>query len=253
MKRALLDRLLAARRAKRPAAVVTDLESGEQWFCEAGAEAPAGLAGDALPAIRAALRADRAGLLEIPDRVLFVNVFNPPLRMVVIGAVHIAQPLVRAAALAGFDVFIIDPRHAYAADARFPGVSISTQWPDEALAALAPDARCAIVALTHDPKLDDPALAIALRSEAFYIGALGSTKTHAKRVARLREHGFSDEEIARIRGPVGLAIGAKTPAEIAISIIAEVVQQLRLQGGRRSRPTRSEPEASEGGPRQGGA
>ena len=102
-----------------------------------------------------------------------------------------------------------------------------TEWPDEALAALAPDARCAIVALTHDPKLDDPALAIALRSEAFYIGALGSRKTHAKRVARLREQGFSDEEIARIRGPVGLAIGAKTPAEIAISIIAEVIQQLR--------------------------
>src|SRR5262249_52124749 len=129
--------------------------------------------------------------------------------------------------LAGFEVSVIDPRRAFAADSRFPGVTISTQWPDEALAALAPDARCAIVALTHDPKLDDPALAIALRSDAFYIGALGSRKTHAKRVARLREREFSDEEIARIRGPVGLAIGAKTPAEIAISILAEVIQELR--------------------------
>jgi xanthine dehydrogenase accessory factor len=191
--------------------------------------------------------------VEIGGRALFVNVWNPPLRMIVIGAVHIAQPLVRAAALAGFDVFIVDPRHAFAADARFPGVRISTQWPDEALAALAPDARCAIVALTHDPKLDDPALTIALRSEAFYIGALGSRKTHAKRVERLREHGFSSEGIARIRGPVGLAIGAQTPAEIAISILAEVIQKLRLQGGRQSRPTRSEPKASEGGPLQGGA
>ena len=226
MKRALLDRLLAAQRAKRPAAVVSDLDSGEQWLVESETE-PRGLPDGVLPDVHAALRADRAGPIEVSGRALFVNVWNPPLRMIVIGAVHIAQPLVRAAALAGFDVFIIDPRHAFAADARFPGVSISTQWPDEALAALAPDARCAIVALTHDPKLDDPALAIALRSEAFYIGALGSRKTHAKRVARLREHGFSDEEIARIRGPVGLAIGAKTPAEIAISITAEVIQQLR--------------------------
>jgi xanthine dehydrogenase accessory factor len=227
VKRETLDHLLRARRAKRPAAVVTDLESGEQWLYEVGVDAPDGLAGEALPAIRAALRADRAGPVEIGGRALFINVWNPPLRMIVIGAVHIAQPLVRAAALTGFDVSIIDPRHAFAADVRFPGVTISTQWPDEALTALAPDARCAIVALTHDPKLDDPALAIALRSEAFYIGALGSRKTHAKRFERLREHGFSDEQIARIRGPIGLAIGAKTPAEIAISILAEAIQQLR--------------------------
>src|SRR5262249_25436950 len=159
--------------------------------------------GDVLPAIHAALRADRAGPLEVPGRALFVNVWNPPLRMIVIGAVHIAQPLVRVAALSGFDAVIIDPRHAFAADAPSPGVPIAPEWPAEALAALAPAARCAIVALTHDPKLDDPALAIALRSEAFYVGALGSKKTHAKRVARLREQGFSDAEIARIRGPVG--------------------------------------------------
>ena len=241
MRRVVLEALVGARRAKRPAALVTDLASGEQWLFEPPQvsrsepeasedqqwKVPAELAGDILPPIRAALRADRAGPLALGGRELFINVWNPPLRMIVIGAVHIAQPLVRAARLAGFEVFVIDPRHAFAADARFPDVSITTQWPDEALAALAPDARCAIVALTHDPKLDDPALAFALRSEAFYIGALGSRKTHAKRVDRLREHGFTDAEIARIRGPVGLAIGAKTPAEIAISIIAEVIQQLR--------------------------
>jgi xanthine dehydrogenase accessory factor len=238
----VLDALLRARSAKRPAALVTDLASGEQWLFEPDHALPQvsrsepgasedqlqGLAEEALPAIRTALRADRAGLLALDGRELFVNVWNPPLRMIAIGAVHIAQPLVHAARLAGFEVFVIDPRHAFAADTRFPDVSIATQWPDEALAALAPDARCAIVALTHDPKLDDPALALALRSDAFYIGALGSRKTHAKRVARLREQGFSDEAIARIRGPVGLAIGARTPAEIAISIIAEVIQQLRL-------------------------
>ncbi len=227
MKRELLDALLRARRAKRPAAVLTDLESGEQWLFEKGASAPAGLGEALLPAIHSALRADRAQPVQIDGRTLFINVWNPPLRMIVIGAVHIAQPLVRAARLAGFEVVVIDPRHAYAADARFPDVEISTRWPGEALEALALDARCAIVALTHDPKLDDPALAIALRSEAFYVGALGSRKTHAKRVERLRERGFSDEEIARIRGPVGLAIGAQTPAEIAISIAAEVIQQLR--------------------------
>jgi xanthine dehydrogenase accessory factor len=227
VKRAVLDALLCARRDKRPAAVVTDLESGEQWLFEAGSPLPPGLAEAALPAIRAALRADRAGPLPLGGRALFVNVWNPPLRMIVIGAVHIAQPLVRAARLAGFEVIVIDPRHAFAADVRFPDVEITTEWPDAALAALAPDARCAIVALTHDPKLDDPALALALRSEAFYIGALGSRKTHAKRVDRLREQGFTLEQTARIRGPIGLAIGAQTPAEIAISILAEVIQQLR--------------------------
>jgi xanthine dehydrogenase accessory factor len=227
VRRETLDRLLHARHAKRAAAVVTDLDSGEQWLVEPGEPGPPALDDAVLTQVRAALRSDRAGPIEAPGRALFVNVYNPPLRLIVIGAVHIAQPLVRAAELTGFAVFVIDPRHAFAADARFPGVQISTQWPNEALAALAPDARCAIVALTHDPKLDDPALALALRSDAFYIGALGSRKTHAKRVDRLREHGFSAEEIARIRGPIGLAIGAKTPAEIAISILAEVVQQLR--------------------------
>jgi xanthine dehydrogenase accessory factor len=222
----MLDALVRARRAKRAAALVTDLETGDQWLYETGSSAPE-FSEAMTTAIQRALRADRAGPIEIDGRALFVNVWNPPLRMIVIGAVHIAQPLVRAARLAGFEVSVIDPRHAFAADVRFPDVKITTDWPDEALAALAPDARTAIVALTHDPKLDDPALAIALRSEAFYIGALGSRKTHAKRVDRLREQGFGDEEIARIRGPVGLAIGAQTPAEIAVSIIAEVIQHLR--------------------------
>jgi xanthine dehydrogenase accessory factor len=225
--RDLLERLQRARHAKRPAALVTDLASGEQWLHITGKPAPAGVHPDWQPAIAAALRADRAGPIEADGRPLFVNVWNPPLRLFVIGAVHIAQPLVRMARLAGIEVIVIDPRHAFAADTRFPDVEIAREWPAEALAALAPDSRSAIVALTHDPKLDDPGLAFALRSDAFYVGALGSRKTHAKRVARLREQGFSLDAIARIRGPIGLAIGAQTPAEIAISIIAEIVQALR--------------------------
>jgi xanthine dehydrogenase accessory factor len=252
MKRDLLDRLLRARSAKRAVALATDLETGEQWLVEAGATSPPAGLGEALLAeVRDALRADRAGLVEIGDRSLFLNVWNPPLRMILVGAVHISQPLARVAALAGFEVFVVDPRRAFAAEMRFPGVSVSTQWPDEGVASLDPDTRCAIVTLTHDPKLDDPALAVALRSDAFYIGCLGSRKTHAKRIERLREAGFSAEEIARIRGPVGLPIGARTPAEIAISILAEVIQQLRQGGRLESRPTRSEPQASEGGPLHG--
>src|SRR5262249_31480548 len=149
VKRALLDRLLHARRAKRPAAVVTDLDSGEQWLYEAGEPPPSALGEETLAAIRTALRTDRARPLAAGGQSLFVTVWNPPLRMIVIGAVHIAQPLVGAARLAGFELFVIDPRHAFATDARFPDVRVSTQWPDEALTALAPDARCAIVALTH--------------------------------------------------------------------------------------------------------
>src|SRR5262249_36937257 len=131
------------------------------------------------------------------------------------------------AALAGFDVTVIDPRRAFATAERFPGVTVVTQWPDAALAALAPDARTAVVTLTHDPKLDDPALATALGSRAFYIGALGSSRTHAARLGRLRERGFGDGDIARIHGPVGLPLGARTAPEIAVSILAQVVGALR--------------------------
>jgi len=149
------------------------------------------------------------------------------LRLAVVGAVHIAQPLVAMAHLAGYDVTVIDPRDAFASEARFPGRTLVHDWPDEALAALGVDARTAVVTLTHDPKLDDPALVAALRSEAFYVGALGSTRTHAKRVERLGAAGLGEAEVSRLHAPVGLDIGAKSPAEIAVSILAEITLRLR--------------------------
>ena len=147
--------------------------------------------------------------------------------MIVVGAVHIAQPLVAMARLAGFDPMLIDPRETFGAQARFPGEVISHDWPDEAMAMQGIDARTAIVTLTHDPKIDDPAIITALRSDAFYLGSLGSTRTHAKRVERLTQQGFSEAEIARIHAPVGLDIGGRSPAEIAVSIMAEIVRVLR--------------------------
>lgn len=210
---ALLAELVDARAARRPVAVVTDIEG---WSRR--------LAGPEEAPLAEMFRRDRSGML---DARRFVAVHNPPLRLAVIGAGHIAQPLVQMARLAGFDPFLIDPRESFASAARFPGEKISHDWPDEALAAFAPDARTAVVALSHDPKIDDPALKVALRSDAFYVGALGSTRTHDKRVARLRAAGFADDEIARIHAPVGLDIGAVTPAEIAVATLAEITRALR--------------------------
>ncbi|WP_104019338.1 XdhC family protein [Roseovarius nitratireducens] len=170
-------------------------------------------------------RMDRSGFEE--DGETFVAIHNPPLRLIVVGAVHIAQALVPMARIAGFDPVVIDPRESFASEARFPGETVLDDWPDEGLRALGLDGRTALVLLTHDPKLDDPALGEALRSEVFYIGALGSTRTHAKRVARLTDAGFSEVEIARIHGPIGLDIGAAGPAEIAVSILAQMTQVLR--------------------------
>ncbi|WP_170381297.1 XdhC family protein [Ruegeria atlantica] len=171
------------------------------------------------------LRMDRSGFEE--DGQTFVAVHNPPLRLIVVGAVHIAQALVPMARIAGYDPAIVDPRDAFASSARFPGETILTDWPDEAVAKLGLDARTAMVLLTHDPKLDDPALKSALKAGVFYIGALGSKRTHAKRVARMKEAGFTDAQIARIHGPVGLDIGAADPSEIAVSILAQMTAVLR--------------------------
>jgi len=157
----------------------------------------------------------------------FVNIHNPPLRLIVVGAVHIAQPLLVMANMAGYDTVLVDPRDAFASQARFPGQKLEQDWPDEALVAQELDARVAVVTLTHDPKLDDPAIQIALKSDIFYLGCLGSTRTHAKRVDRLEKAGFSAAQIGRIHGPVGLDIGARTPGEIAISIMAEITARLR--------------------------
>jgi xanthine dehydrogenase accessory factor len=158
----------------------------------------------------------------------FVNIHNPPLRLIIIGAVHIAQAVIPMAQQAGYDVIVIDPRGAFATGARFPGVALHAEWPDEIISRIGLDARTAMMALTHDPKIDDPALFAALKSELFYIGALGSKKTQAARVTRLKDKGFSDAEIARIHGPIGLPIGAKGAPEIAISIMAEMTRKLRL-------------------------
>lgn len=177
-----------------------------------------------------AFDADRSGFAEDGARFLWIS--NPPLRLAVIGGVHIAQPLVRIAELAGYDVTVIDPREAFASEARFPGQKLVHDWPDAALAAHGLDHRTAVVTLTHDPKLDDPALFAALRSPVFYIGALGSTRTHAKRVARLTEAGFGEDEIARIDAPIGLDIGARSPAEIAIAILGELIERLRRPASR---------------------
>ena len=214
----VLAALTAARAAKRPVVLATRLPSGEQilWPDQAAPDELAAAAG-------AALRADRSGTVRLADGEWFLQAHNPPVRLVVVGAVHIAQALVPMAAPLGLAVVVVDPRRAFATPERFPNVTIRTDWPDEAMAALAPDSRTAVVTLTHDPKLDDPALDRALRSEAFYIGALGSRKTHAARLRRLRELGHDEAALARIRGPVGLDIAAVTAPEIALSILAEFV------------------------------
>ena len=174
-----------------------------------------------------ALAWDQPTTVETPKGPIFVQAFNPALRLVIIGAVHIAQPLAKIASIAGYNVTVIDPREAFSRAERWPGVEVITVYPDEALAKMTVNHRTAIVALTHDPKIDDPALEFALNSPAFYIGALGSGKTHASRLARLGESGFSAETIARIHGPIGLKIGARSPGEIAIAIAAQMTEVLR--------------------------
>lgn len=221
MDRATFDALLAARRAKQPVCLATPLGGGAARLVAPGADDP--LADEA----RAALTADKARLVDTADGAVFLNPFNPPLRLIVVGAVHIAEPLVPMAALAGYAVTVIDPRRAFARETRFAGAELIVDWPDEAMPALALDGRCAVVVLTHDPKIDDPALDATLASPAFYIGALGSGRTHAKRLDRLRSAGFDAAALERIRGPIGLAIGARTPAEIAIAILAQMTAALR--------------------------
>ncbi len=228
MKAETLETLLAERAAKRPVVLATNLDTGEERLIRPdGTRAADPSADDVLAAARRAVRADRGEIVETPSGRVFLNVFNPPLRLIIIGAVHIAQPLARMAAQTGYDVTVVDPRRAFGSADRFPGVTLSNGWPDEAIAAMKPDRRTAIVALTHDPKIDDPALTVVLRSDAFYVGALGSRKTHAGRQARLRERGFDDAALMRIHGPVGLDIGARSPAEIAIAILAQMTERLR--------------------------
>ena len=207
----LLQEIVSARAAREALAIETDTADWSRRALGYGDRPDA-------------FDADRSGF-DTEGRFLWVS--NPPLRLAVIGAVHISQPLAGMARLTGYDVTLIDPREAFASEARFPGHTLSHDWPDVALNAHGLDHRTAVVTLTHDPKIDDPALETALRSPVFYIGALGSTRTHAKRVARLGDLGFTADEIARIDAPIGADIGAKSPAEIAISVMAELTERLR--------------------------
>jgi len=214
----ILAALEAAKRGKRPVVLATRLPGGEQRLLP-DPSAPAALNAEA----EKVLQSDESGTVKLDGTDWFLHAHNPPLRLIVVGAVHIAQALVPFATQCGFAITVVDPRRSFASDERFPDVTVSTAWPDEAMDELKPDTRTAVVTLTHDPKLDDPALDRALKSQAFYIGALGSRRTHAARLKRLRELGHNDNAMSRIRGPVGLNLEAVTAPEIALSIMAELV------------------------------
>ena len=219
-----LSRLNAERAARRAAILVTEVEGGDQRLVT-----EAEVATDALADVLAErLRSGRSGLAEVDGRPVFLTVQVPPARLVVIGAVHISQALAPMARLVDLDVTIIDPRTAFATPERFPDVPLIAEWPGEAMAKLPPlDRYTALAALTHDPKIDDVPLAAALKAGCFYVGALGSRRTHAKRVERLAALGADEAAVSRIRAPIGLDIGAVSPAEIAVSVLAEVVGTLR--------------------------
>jgi xanthine dehydrogenase accessory factor len=221
-------RLIEKNRAEKILfATVTNTVSGEQALVRADSvEGELALSAAQQEEIKNRIAADQSGVMADG---LFVRVYNPPARMVIVGAVYIAQALVPMAVLAGFDVTVIDPREAFMRSSQADNIEAIIAWPDEGMQRVNPDARTAVITLTHDPKLDDPALAAALRSDAFYIGALGSRKTHAKRLERLGALGFTPLDVARIHGPVGLDINALTPAEIAVSIMAQVIEKLRAE------------------------
>jgi xanthine dehydrogenase accessory factor len=232
MKGKFLDAVIAAGAESRSVALATELKSGAQLFLDGDTvEGDLQLDEASVVRMREALRADRNITLDTSEGRVFVQVFSPPRRCFVIGAVHIAQPLVPMLIATDYKPIVIDPRGAWATEARFPGVELSTEWPDEALERLKPDRASAVVALTHDPKIDDPGLIAALRSDCFYIGALGSRRTHAKRLERLAAEGFGENELSCIHGPIGLNIGGVSQAEVAVSIIAEMTQVLRRGDG----------------------
>jgi xanthine dehydrogenase accessory factor len=221
----ILHALNTERDARRAVVMVTDVETGEQRLVK-GAD----VAKDPLRDVfEKRLRMAKSGMEETPKGRVFLTVYVPSPKLVITGAVHISQTLAPLGKMLDFDVTIVDPRTAFASPERFPDVKLIAEWPDVALPPLNVDAYTAFVALTHDPKIDDPALLHALKRDCFYVGALGSRKTHAKRVARLKEAGLSDAAIARIHAPIGLPIGAVSPAEIALAIMAEITQTLRLK------------------------
>jgi len=219
----ILSTLNAERAARRAVAVVTDVASGQQRLVKA-VDAKNDPLADLLDK---RLRSGKSGMEETPKGRVFLTVHVPPPRLVITGAVHISQALAPMAKLLGYDVTIVDPRTAFATPERFPDMKVLAQWPDEALPPLGIDRYTAFVALTHDPKIDDPALLHALARDCFYIGALGSRRTHGRRIERLKAQGIADDQLARIHAPIGLSIGAVSPPEIAVSIMAEITARLR--------------------------
>ena len=233
MRLELLKTLNEERAARRAAVLITDTQSGEQRLVK-GAD----IAADALAEqLDAALRMGKSRSVEVDGRAYFLTVQVPPVRILCVGAVHISQALAPMAKLAGFDLTILDPRTAFATPERFPDVKVIAQWPQDALPDLRIDRYTGVCLLTHDPKIDDPALIAALRAECFYIGALGSRKTHAKRVERMMAEGFNEADLARIHAPIGLDIGSVSPAEIAVAVLGEIIAALR------KKPLRAEPKA----------
>ena len=221
MKDETLNLILSEKNNRNTIIVATEINSGEQIIINE--ENDTDINNKILTAAKNNIIQGKSEVLEIGSNKWFINITLPPLRLVTVGAVHIAQPLAEIATISGYEVIIIDPRAAFANTQRFPDIKIINEWPEVALNELAIDNRTAVVTLTHDPKLDDSALNAALKSKAFYIGSLGSKKTHKARVQRLKIANFSEDEINRIHGPIGLAIGAKSPQEIAISIISEII------------------------------
>jgi len=226
----LLHRLISDVQARHKVALVTHLATGARSL----AHSPDDLGQHLAPALEDAFRRGNSMAVAGSDGEVFINMFNPTIRLIIVGAVHVAQPLVPMARALGYDVVIVDPRSAFATEERFGDAEIVRDWPDEALPQIGMDGRTALIALTHDPRIDDPALIAALSSDAFYIGALGSKKTHAKRVERLIQAGVPSADLARIHAPIGLDIGAQGAPEIAVSIIAEITAVQRGKGGARS-------------------
>jgi xanthine dehydrogenase accessory factor len=224
MKHDLLQTILAAKSKRQAVAVITNLTNGEQRLVPRNKAVSDALA----TVLERAFRFDKSGVEKTDEGEVFITIHNPPLRLVITGAVLIAQALIPMAQAAGYDIWVVDPRGAFATGARFPGISLHAEWPDEIIPKIGLDGRTAFIALTHDPKIDDPALELALKSEVFYIGALGSKKTQAARAERLKSKGFQDSQLARICGPIGLDIGAIGAPEIAISIMAQMTKVLRL-------------------------
>jgi xanthine dehydrogenase accessory factor len=223
MKLDILTALNTERAARRAAIVITNVDNGAQRLVKA-----ADIARDPLRAVLAErLRSSKSGMEDTAEGGVFLTVYVPPPQLIIIGAVHISQSLAPVGKLLGYDVTIVDPRTAFASPERFPDVKVIAEWPDKALPPLNVDRYTAFVALTHDPKIDDPALIHALSRDCFYIGALGSRKTHGRRIERLKGQGLSDAELARIHAPIGLDIGAVSPAEIAVAIMAQITERLR--------------------------